>query len=387
MIKSIAMTERGMTFYKMDGTILSLSPEAMPGIDGIMKMMQNIQLNGCTELLGLNTENLMAIISEMGFEPVEQEGGIFIKLSNGPVPAEPLQDLIKHSHATGNSAALQALMDRISTIDRQHSVEDLVRFIEKAGMPLTNDGRLVAFKRVMKDDQGNNYDCHTGRVLNNVGCRVSMDISAVDPDRTKDCSYGLHVASRGYLRRFTGDTLLLILVNPEDVIAVPQYDPEKVRVCQYDIVHEFSPDQKRHILSQDKLSNDVWNVMRPFMDGTSKYCIDTLVCPEGHVSKTSEDVFTYTYGTNGVDDAYFTEVENQKTKDVENISSTIKKVKSMNKFRELYNLFKSADGWSDQKSRFADLMIYKRKQKKSWTVLGATDEEARELNKFADRVK
>ena len=58
----------------------------------------------------------------------------------------------------------------------------------------------------------------------------------------------------------------------------------------------------------------------------------------------------------------------------------------MNNFRKLYDLFLLAEGWNDQKSRFADLHLYKRKQKKSWQALGATDEEAKKLNKFAERV-
>lgn len=390
MIKSIALTENGMTCYKTDGSILNLPLKVMPEMNDIMKMMQNIQLNGCTELLGLKTDSLMSLISEMGFEPVKQEGGIFIKLSNGPIPAEPLQDLIKHSHATGNSAALQALMNRISTIDRQHSVEDLVRFIENAEMPVTADGRLVAFKRVNKHSDGNNYDVYSGTILNNVGCRVQMDIENVDPNRARDCSYGLHVASRGYLRNFSGDTLLLILVNPEDVIAVPQYDPKKVRVCRYDIVHEFTPEDMNHILSWDPLNNFVWSIIHNFMKGTT-YAINQIVqCGKhGMVPQATNTEVVSSQASESVSEDYYKEIKSSRNEkgSKEAAVKAIKQVKSMNKFRDLYNLFEKAEGWADQKSRFADLQIYKRKQKKSWQALGATDEEAKKLNKFAERVK
>lgn len=389
MIKSIALTEKGMTCYKTDGSILNLSTKMMPEMNGIMKMMQNIQLNGCTELLGLKTNSLMSLISEMGFEPVEREGGIYINLSNGPVPAEPLQDLIKHSHATGNSAALQALMDRISTIDRKHSVEDLVRFIENAEMPVTADGRLVAFKRVSKREDGNNYNVHTGTILNNVGCRVQMDIENVDQNRARGCSYGLHVASRGYLRGYAGNTILLILVNPEDVIAVPQYDPKKVRVCRYDIVHEFTPEDMNHILSTDALNNSVWATIHKFMKGTT-YTINQIIqCDKsGMVSQATETEVASAQASESVSEDYYKEIEKTATKEgsKEAAVKAIKQVKSMNKFRELYNLFEKAEGWYDQVSRFADLHLYKRKQKKSWQALGATDAEAKKLNKFAERV-
>lgn len=390
MIKSIALTEKGMTCYKTDGSILNLSTKVMPGMNDIMKMMQNIQLNGCTELLGLKTDSLMSVISEMGFEPVKMEGGIYINLSNGPIPAEPLQDLIKHSHATGNDAALQALMNRISTIDRKHSVEDLVRFIENAEMPVTADGRLVAFKRVQKHSDGNNYDVHSGSVLNNVGCRVQMDIEFVDPDRAQDCSYGLHVASRGYIRGFSGNTLLLILVNPEDVIAVPQYDPKKVRVCSYDIVHEFTQEDMNHILTREALNNSVWSIIHKFMEGTS-YTINQIVqCGKwGMVPQATNTEVVSAQASESVSEDYYKEIKNSRSEESrkETAVKTIKQVKSMNKFRDLYNLFEKAISWLDRKSRFDDLLIYKRKQKKSWQALGATNEEAKELNKFAERVK
>ena len=389
MIKSIALTEKGMTCYKTDGSILNLSTKMMPEMNDIMKMMQNIQLNGCTELLGLKTDSLMSLISEMGFEPVEMEGGIYINLSNGPIPAEPLKDLIKHSHTTGNSAALQALMDRISTIDRKHSVEDLVRFIENAEMPVTADGRLVALKRVQKRSDGNNYDIHSNTILNNVGCRVQMDIENVDPNRAQDCSYGLHVASRGYIRGFSGNTLLLILVNPEDVIAVPQYDPEKVRVCRYDIVHEFTQEDMNHILTRDALNNSVWSIIHNFMNGGT-YTINQLInCGKsGMVSQATDTEVASAQASDSVSEDYYKEIKKSHTEEgsKEAAVAAIKQVKSMNNFRKLYDLFLLAEGWNDQKSRFADLHLYKRKQKKSWQALGATDEEAKKLNKFAERV-
>lgn len=246
-------------------------------------------------------------------------------------------------------------------------------------MPVTNDGRMVAFKRVKKVD-GNNYDCFTGKILNNVGCRVEMDIDKVDPDRSRDCSYGLHVASRGYLKTFTGDTLLLILVNPEDVIAVPEYDPRKVRVCRYDIVHEFTEQQMEHIMSDEKLNDQVWQIIKPYIEGT-KYTIDKVVNGISVRTQSIEQTHESKAETN---EEYFDEVA---TKDSQVTAKTVKAVKSMNNFQKLLDLFEKAEGWADQKSRFADLQLFKRKQKKSWTSLGATQEQAKKLDKFAERVK
>ena len=49
---------------------------------------------------------------------------------------------------------------------RKHSGEDLMKFIKHSEMPLTNDGRIIAYKRVNVQDavEGIYKDCHTGLV-------------------------------------------------------------------------------------------------------------------------------------------------------------------------------------------------------------------------------
>ena len=392
MIKSITLTEAGMTCYKTDGSIITLTAATMPDMDSITKMLMNIQLNGCTEFIGIRVEAVVEILESLGYPTQFTEQGLVIPHKNGPVLVEPLEDMIRHAHVTKNESAITTLINRISGIDRQHSKDDLVKFIKNSSMPVTADGRMVAFKRVNKNHEGNNYDCHSGKVLNNVGCRVAMDIDQVDPDRSRDCSYGLHVASRGYLSGFHGNTLLLILVNPEDVIAVPEYDPRKVRVCKYEIVHEFSGEHMSHIISGEKLNNDVWSVIRPFMDGTASYTIDTIVSPGAeNVNQEPAEAEETVPQTSEASDDYYEEVVNTKTDNGKTHAiDTIKKVKAMTKneqFMEMLALFKSAVHWSDKKSRHADLIVLKRKQKKSWVVLGATEAEAKELDKFSVRVK
>lgn len=379
MIKSFILTPEGMTCYDIKGNIFRVSADKLPSLEAIMQMMNNIRLNGCTEFIGMGVEALSEILEGFGFRTVMEKGELSIVHENGNIQVEPLENLIRHAHVTKNSAAITALLNRIASVDRQHSKEDLVRFIEKSSMPVTNDGRMVAFKRVQKIN-GNNYDCHTGTILNNVGCRVEMAIDQVDPDRTRDCSYGLHVASRGYLRSFTGDTLLLILVNPEDVIAVPEYDPRKVRVCRYDIVHEFTPEQMRHIMSDEKLNDEVWQIIKPYIEG-AKYTINKIVNGVDVRNEVIRQAYKPKVETS---EEYFKEVS---AKEPEDTVKTVKAVKEMNNFQRLLDLFEKAESWSDQKSRFADLLLFKRKQKKSWIVMGATPEQAKKLQKFAERVK
>jgi hypothetical protein len=125
---------------------------------------------------------------------------------------------------------------------RKHSGEDLMKFIKKSEMPLTNTGRIIAYKRVtsVREEPGYVVDTHSKKIKQRVGSRVTMPVDMVDPSRHKSCSTGLHVANLGYLGGFSGDKTLIVLVDPENFIAVPSEEDTKARVCSYDIIGMMS---------------------------------------------------------------------------------------------------------------------------------------------------
>lgn len=79
-----------------------------------------------------------------------------------------------------------------------------------------------------------------------LGEPVTMPRDKCDPDIRKDCSYGLHVGSYKYVSSFGSDmdAILAILVNPRDVVALPEYDHSKIRVCEYFPYAEMSRDEE-----------------------------------------------------------------------------------------------------------------------------------------------
>jgi hypothetical protein len=78
-------------------------------------------------------------------------------------------------------------------------------------------------------------DKRTGTFQIILGQPVHMDRKKCDGDPNQDCSYGLHVGSTQYVEIFAGatDTVLLCLVNPAHVVAVPTSDSSKMRVSEY----------------------------------------------------------------------------------------------------------------------------------------------------------
>ncbi len=68
-----------------------------------------------------------------------------------------------------------------------------------------------------------------------LGIPQVMERQECDSDPATACSYGLHVGATSYVQRFANgtSTILVCLVNPAHVIAVPDYDHSKMRVCEY----------------------------------------------------------------------------------------------------------------------------------------------------------
>lgn len=78
-------------------------------------------------------------------------------------------------------------------------------------------------------------DMYSRTMSINLGVPVVMDRKECDGDPQNECSYGLHVGATKYVERFgnRNTTILACLVNPANVVAVPNYDNSKMRVTEY----------------------------------------------------------------------------------------------------------------------------------------------------------
>jgi len=159
---------------------------------------------------------------------------------------ENLERYLQRASNMGSYEGILNFLRRVAKVinERNHSIEDLFRFLERADLPIADDGSIIIYKVLRKHRYKEGYftDCHTGNVPQRAGSYVVMDASMVDHNRRNECSNGLHVARRGYIRSFYGDTCFMGKLAPEDVIAVPDYDANKMRVCGYHLLYELSSD-------------------------------------------------------------------------------------------------------------------------------------------------
>lgn len=167
---------------------------------------------------------------------------------------QAIKPLIDHAVRTNSAEAVQAFLSRCAEfIDkRQHSVDDLMRFLERGDLPLAEDGSIIAYKMLRNSgDEGVFVDCHSRKIRQRVGSYVCVNENLVDLNRRNECSNGLHIARRGYLGGFDGDVCVLCKIDPEDVMVVPHNDPNKVRVKGYHIIGVMS-DKAMKLLKQNK---------------------------------------------------------------------------------------------------------------------------------------
>ena len=120
------------------------------------------------------------------------------------------------------------------------SQKELYDFLEHEHLPITEDGHFLAYKAVRSDYK----DKYRGVFDNSVGKICKMQRAKVDDDRARGCSDGLHAGALNYVAGYgsleSGDRIVIVKINPRDVVSVPSdCNCEKLRTCQYEVVGEY----------------------------------------------------------------------------------------------------------------------------------------------------
>jgi hypothetical protein len=139
---------------------------------------------------------------------------------------------------------LVLFMENMMQNPSYRSVNELYGFLEKNNLPITPDGHFLAYKKV-RDDY---MDVYSGKFDNSVGQIVEMERNQVNDDANQTCSAGLHFCSEGYLGHFGGARVMILKINPRDVVSIPtDYDNSKGRACRYEVVGEVGVEPKDEV--------------------------------------------------------------------------------------------------------------------------------------------
>ena len=158
------------------------------------------------------------------FEGEEVHGSISKRILEFMSKGLPFQPLVKF---------LENLMENPS----MQSQQELYDFLEHENLPITEDGCFLAYKAVNSDFK----DKWKGTFDNKVGQVCEMRRAKVDDNRGRGCSAGLHAGALNYVANYgsvdAGDNIVIVKINPEDVVSVPSdCNCEKLRTCKYEVV-------------------------------------------------------------------------------------------------------------------------------------------------------
>lgn len=116
---------------------------------------------------------------------------------------------------------------------------------------IKNYGNLEALYLNLPNMTENRYtDDRTHKMDYRVGQIASIPRHEGDDDNTRSCSKGLHIASKEYDYSGFGDTPILVIVNPMDVLAAPLEDKAKLRTCRWFFAMTL-PEDEKYILEDD----------------------------------------------------------------------------------------------------------------------------------------
>ena len=141
------------------------------------------------------------------------------------------------------------------------SQKELYDFLEHEHLPITEDGHFLAYKAVTNDFK----DKYRGVFDNRVGQICEMTRSKVDDDRARGCSNGLHAGALNYVAGYgsleNGDKIVIVKINPADVVSVPSdCNCEKLRTCRYEVVGEYQGELLKPLYSanftEDQYADD-----------------------------------------------------------------------------------------------------------------------------------
>lgn len=121
-------------------------------------------------------------------------------------------------------------------------VKGLFRWVEKGKMKITPDGLIVAYKKVRADFT----DAWTGTMDNSIGARPWKRRNDINDEPDTTCAdSGLHFCAKDYLPDFqsygSNDHIMVIHVNPADVVSFPKNEAAKGRASTYLVVDMIPP--------------------------------------------------------------------------------------------------------------------------------------------------
>lgn len=359
--KSLVASETLVYLVPVDGKPVTFSGNNLLTMEEVLTMVGNINTHGSTPL----------ICSNEGLNLLYQQ---WLKENQTTLNIVELEDHIK-ADIENESNGLSRLIQRLDKTDNSPELnQSIVDFVSKTDMPVTVDGNILGYRRVVTTPEGIR-DGHSRTVPNELHTSVSMCREMVNGDGNVSCSRGLHVGTAEYVGSYYGDVLHLVMVHPEDIVSVPYTDRSKLRTSKYTILHQYTNAQLSGFIENG--SNYVAKTNEYFIGGKIPKLVGTVEIDKNGAIH-AKDVSVPEKVTSTTTLIKRTVIKKKGKAEPLNI----KTIQATAGFSKLLALFEKETEYSGKKSRFADLLLHKKKRKQSWEKLGANPAQIKQLKEW-----
>lgn len=166
--------------------------------------------------------------------------------------AEHILRIVKEGGNPDSYKALVAFMEKLYTNPSESSRNSLYDFIVRHNITIDPDGDFYAYKGV-KSDLGSVWEgfgivdgvSMNGSLPNKPGSILEIPRSKVNADNAIGCGTGLHAGTYAYAEGWARGVLLLVKINPRDVVSVPSCSSyQKLRTCRYKVISQTTQQTK-----------------------------------------------------------------------------------------------------------------------------------------------
>lgn len=130
---------------------------------------------------------------------------------------------------------LLAFWEKLQENPSYRSVQQLWSFLSHQGIPIDDEGYILAYKGVRADYM----DKWSGTIDNSPGSLVEYERNKVSDDPKDACAEGLHAGDESYARGWAGSEgkLVIVRIHPRDVVSIPEDSGcRKMRCCRYEVL-------------------------------------------------------------------------------------------------------------------------------------------------------
>jgi hypothetical protein len=275
-MKSYIKTDAGVSMF-IDGQVLSVE-DTHPKFNAILDAIRENQWDDIPGLVNI-ASSVETYAMGTAIE-VDAYAGV-IRYNGMELRNYTVDHILKMMREGFDIDPMVTYLTNLMANPSKRAVEELHKFNEYGKMPITDDGCFIAYKIISgwydtytRTVFNKPYELFEGEDFNKVPyttdkgvtveiedglTTVSMPRNFVDDDAERTCSEGLHFCSHEYLKSFSGDRIVVLKINPADVVSIPvDYNNTKGRCWKYQVIDVLSSEEFRKAMETNIFTESVY---------------------------------------------------------------------------------------------------------------------------------